>query len=85
MNKTFSAKILIMVMVVMLGGIAVFFQKENQNKSLTSDVLATIVTPAACYLQSDIDKKIEEKNVLVSAQTGSVQDIQASLGTIDLT
>lgn len=86
MNKSFSAKVLILLLVVVLGGAALLFQKGGQKKALTSDVLAPIiVTPAACYLQPDLDKKIAEKKTLEEVQQKSASEIQTALATIDAT
>ncbi len=70
----------------MLGGAALLFQKGGQKKALTSDVLAPIVvTPAACYLQPDLDKKIAEKKTLEEVQQKSAPEIQTALAAIDAT
>ncbi len=85
MSKSFSAKVLLLLLVIVLGGAVVFFQTGERKKSLTSDVLAPVVTPAACYFQSDLDKKIAEKKTLEDVQQKSVQEIQTALLAVDAT
>ena len=83
MNKSFSAKVLILLLVVVLGGAVVFFERGGQKKTLKSDVLATVVTPASCYLSPEIDKKITDKNALLAVAKKSPQEIKNALSSID--